>query len=165
MVETISRQLENVVLGQRLFSDIQVWSIFKTWSLSSDHSHFYPVCSGRWSGPRAQTPPYGSLWYDAGCYKTSWKYSCDLWKRFCSFKAMFSDSFLESSARCVRFPGVTCATFRSLLHFLYTGDLRFLALFVFTFLPSSVWLWFLWAIREVFKKSKWKFKITLPSRF
>jgi len=35
-------------------------------------------------------------------------------------QAMFSDSFLESSARCVRFPGVTCATFNSLLHFLYT---------------------------------------------
>ena len=30
MVESIGRQLEDVVLGQRVFSDIQVWSIFKT---------------------------------------------------------------------------------------------------------------------------------------
>ena len=34
MVETIGRQLEDVVLGQRLFSDIQVWSNFKTTSAS-----------------------------------------------------------------------------------------------------------------------------------
>jgi len=33
---------------------------------------------------------------------------------------MFSDAFLEGSARCVRFPGVSSATFRSLLHYLYT---------------------------------------------
>ena len=35
---------------------------------------------------------------------------------------MFSDDFLESSARVVCFPGVSCSTFRSLLHFLYTDQ-------------------------------------------
>ena len=35
-------------------------------------------------------------------------------------QAMFSDAFLEGSARCVRFPGVSCVTFRALLHYLYT---------------------------------------------
>ena len=36
---------------------------------------------------------------------------------------MFTDDFLESSARVVRFPGVYCETFSQLLHFLYTDRL------------------------------------------
>ena len=36
---------------------------------------------------------------------------------------MFTDDFLESSARVVRFPGVYCETFSQLLHFLYTDSL------------------------------------------
>jgi len=37
-------------------------------------------------------------------------------------QAMFSDDFKESSARVVRFPGVTCSSFEHLLHFLYTDQ-------------------------------------------
>jgi len=80
MIETIGRQLEDVVLGQRLFSDIE---FALDDGVVSAHK---PLLMAR----------------------------CDM------MQAMFSDSFLESSARCVRFPGVTCATFTSLLHFLYT---------------------------------------------
>ena len=58
-------------------------------------------------------------------------------------QAMFSDSFRESSARCVRFPGVTCATFRSLLHFLYTGRISYLSQ-ICVFLHTRDWFKFRW---------------------
>ena len=58
-------------------------------------------------------------------------------------QAMFSDSFRESSARCVRFPGVTCATFRSLLHFLYTGGISYLSQ-ICVFLHTRDWFKFRW---------------------
>ncbi|XP_076460277.1 rho-related BTB domain-containing protein 1-like isoform X2 [Babylonia areolata] len=36
--------------------------------------------------------------------------------------AMFSNSFLESSADVVSFPGINCDTFRTLLEYIYTGE-------------------------------------------
>jgi len=37
-------------------------------------------------------------------------------------QAMFSDDFKESSARVVKFPGVTCSSFEHLLYFMYTDQ-------------------------------------------
>ena len=134
MVETIGRQLEDVVLGQRLFSDIQVWSNFKTSSASckqSSSKHIFaqfalddgvvhahkPLLMARCDMMQVAVKQLEIF------LRTLLFVQNELWSKCCSFQAMFSDSFLESSARCVRFPGVTCATFRSLLHFLYTGDI------------------------------------------
>lgn len=80
MVATISHQLEDVILGRRLFSDIE-----------------FALDDGK-----------------VAAHKPLLMARCDM------MQAMFSDAFLEGSARCVRFPGVSCATFRALLHYLYT---------------------------------------------
>lgn len=59
MVATISHQLEDVILGRRLFSDIEVTS-------SIGHHYLPIVCSGRWEGGGTQAPADGAVRHDAG---------------------------------------------------------------------------------------------------
>ena len=139
MTETIGRQLEDVVLGQRLFSDIEVSISFPLLVsqnfpfLNFEDEIFLQVCSWRRGSKCSQASANGSLWHDAGGTNTYMIVYTMLQnlvldhRQNIQFQAMFSDSFLESSARCVRFPGVTCATFTSLLHFLYTGEAYFVS--------------------------------------
>ena len=101
---------------------------------------FPPVCPRRWGGQCSQTAAHGSLWHDAGLGLWHWKQCGSDNNRL---QAMFSDSFRESSARCVRFPGVTCATFTSLLHFLYTGRISYLSQ-ICVFLHTRDWFKFRW---------------------
>ena len=127
MVATISHQLEDIILGRRLFSDIEVTS-------SITHLHCLPqfaLDDGKVAAhkpilmARCDMMQVNHSDLDFCCWLHLADY-CFLQRDFFSnfllsiFQAMFSDAFLEGSARCVRFPGVSSATFRSLLHYLYT---------------------------------------------